>query len=90
MTRRGAAPATPAAPATGTAGPVPPAADSATPAMPASPCDGTCTIDDSTGWCRGCGRTIDEIVRWGASSAAERAAVLAVLPARRAARARAG
>lgn len=30
----------------------------------------------------GCGRTIEEIMRWGTTDAGDRAAVLAVLPAR--------
>lgn len=49
-----------------------------------SPCVKICTIDACTSVCLGCGRTIDEIARWGAMSAAERAKVMADLPARRA------
>jgi predicted Fe-S protein YdhL (DUF1289 family) len=30
-----------------------------------SPCVGTCELDRTTGWCRGCGRTGDEIAAWG-------------------------
>ncbi|WP_448661861.1 DUF1289 domain-containing protein [Sphingomonas sp. CJ20] len=48
----------------------------------ASPCVKRCGIDDATGWCVGCGRTIDEIVRWGTTTAADRATVMAALPAR--------
>ncbi|MCX7188767.1 MAG: hypothetical protein RLZZ541_1220 [Pseudomonadota bacterium] len=29
-----------------------------------SPCIGVCTVDDSTGMCLGCYRTIDEIKGW--------------------------
>jgi len=29
-----------------------------------SPCIGVCTVDDSTGLCLGCYRTIDEIKGW--------------------------
>ena len=48
----------------------------------ASPCVNLCQMDDVTGWCEGCGRTIDEIVRWGSTDDADRAAVMAELPAR--------
>jgi predicted Fe-S protein YdhL (DUF1289 family) len=51
----------------------------------ASPCINVCQIDDATGWCVGCGRTIDEIVRWGGTNGADRDAVMAQLPARMAA-----
>jgi len=30
----------------------------------ASPCTSVCRMDERTGWCEGCLRTIDEIVRW--------------------------
>lgn len=30
-----------------------------------SPCINVCRMDDATGWCEGCLRTIDEIVAWG-------------------------
>jgi hypothetical protein len=32
--------------------------------MADSPCIGVCLIDDETGTCVGCGRTIDEIINW--------------------------
>lgn len=47
-----------------------------------SPCNSVCTIDAVSGWCRGCGRTLDEIARWGATEAADRTAVMAELPER--------
>jgi uncharacterized protein len=47
-----------------------------------SPCVKVCTLDARTGLCLGCGRTIEEIARWSAISAAERARVMAELPAR--------
>lgn len=47
-----------------------------------SPCTGVCAIDDDD-LCRGCARTLDEIAAWGVMTAAERAAVMADLPARR-------
>lgn len=53
-------------------------------AMPqaSSPCIGVCTIDEPSAVCFGCGRTIDEIVGWGALSEPQRLAVMAELPAR--------
>ena len=47
-----------------------------------SPCVKICTLDARSGLCLGCGRTIDEIARWSAMSAAERARVRDELPAR--------
>jgi hypothetical protein len=47
-----------------------------------SPCNKVCVMDAQSGYCRGCGRTLDEIARWGEMSDAEREAVLAALPAR--------
>ena len=29
-----------------------------------SPCINVCRIDEATGWCEGCGRTLDEIAAW--------------------------
>jgi len=40
-------------------------------------------MNEATGLCRGCYRTLDEIARWGTMSEAERSAVIAALPARR-------
>jgi predicted Fe-S protein YdhL (DUF1289 family) len=40
-------------------------------------------IDERSGLCRGCGRTLDEIARWAQMSAAERAAVMRALLQRR-------
>ena len=48
-----------------------------------SPCIDICRIDDRTGWCEGCLRTIEEIMRWPDYSEQQRAAVLAELPGRR-------
>ena len=47
-----------------------------------SPCISLCVMDEDSGWCLGCGRTIDEIVRWGGTDDADRATVMAALPAR--------
>jgi uncharacterized protein len=40
-----------------------------------SPCNAVCRIDDTTGWCQGCMRTLDEIAGWGALQDPERRAV---------------
>jgi hypothetical protein len=34
-----------------------------------SPCNGDCVIDQETGYCQGCGRTMTEITRWRTLSA---------------------
>ncbi|MDQ0249879.1 putative Fe-S protein YdhL (DUF1289 family) [Sphingomonas kyeonggiensis] len=47
-----------------------------------SPCVSICVMDEATGWCIGCGRTLDEIARWGSTDQADRDAVMAELPAR--------
>ncbi|WP_406855980.1 DUF1289 domain-containing protein [Alsobacter sp. KACC 23698] len=47
-----------------------------------SPCVQVCVIDPAARLCVGCGRTIDEISRWAAMSAAERRSVMEELPAR--------
>jgi uncharacterized protein len=49
----------------------------------ASPCNNVCRIDDASGWCIGCLRTLDEIAAWASIGDDERRAVLAELPARR-------
>jgi predicted Fe-S protein YdhL (DUF1289 family) len=46
-----------------------------------SPCVKICTLGVRSGLCLGCGRSIDEIARWSAMSAAERAQVISNLPA---------
>ena len=48
-----------------------------------SPCIEICRIDQRTGWCEGCLRTIEEIMRWPDYSERQRAVVLAELPNRR-------
>lgn len=40
-----------------------------------SPCISVCRMDDSTGWCEGCLRTIDEIVAWGRAGNADKRAI---------------
>jgi len=40
------------------------------PAMPpvSTPCLNICRLDHATGLCEGCGRSLDEIARWGGLS----------------------
>ena len=52
-------------------------------AMIETPCVKICTLDARRGFCLGCGRTIDEIARWGSMSAGERSRILNELPERR-------
>jgi len=47
-----------------------------------TPCVNICLLDQETGTCIGCGRTIAEIAQWAAMSDAERRAIVAALPAR--------
>lgn len=49
---------------------------------PSSPCIKICIADPDTGLCRGCLRTLDEIVRWGSMSETERLTIMAELPKR--------
>jgi len=50
---------------------------------PPSPCSSICRMDDATGYCIGCLRTIDEIRDWIIMMPAEREAVLKQLDQRR-------
>ena len=50
-----------------------------------TPCIKVCAVSGQTGLCIGCGRTLQEIARWGAMDEAERKAIMAQLPARQAA-----
>jgi len=47
-----------------------------------TPCVNICLIDSDAGLCIGCGRTIDEISRWGSMTPVERRAIMACLKAR--------
>jgi uncharacterized protein len=49
-----------------------------------SPCIGVCIVDEATGLCEGCLRTLDEVAVWGSSSAQQRRAILAAIDGRRA------
>jgi predicted Fe-S protein YdhL (DUF1289 family) len=50
----------------------------------ASPCVNVCRIDPVTRRCRGCARAPEEIARWTAMTDADRARIMADLPARKA------
>ena len=49
----------------------------------ASPCNSVCKMDDRTGWCLGCMRTIDEIAGWAAFDEAAKRRVCEALVVRR-------
>ncbi len=48
-----------------------------------SPCTDICRIDEATGLCVGCLRSLEEIARWTTFSESERRAVNAALKSRR-------
>lgn len=50
--------------------------------MIASPCNKVCVMNEATGLCRGCYRTLDEIARWGEMSDGERKEVIEKLAGR--------
>ena len=58
-----------------------------TPAIPSvsTPCVKLCRIDAASDLCTGCGRTLDEIGRWGSLDEPTRRALMAELPGRLAA-----
>jgi uncharacterized protein len=47
-----------------------------------TPCEKICILDQPSGLCRGCGRSLTEIARWTAYSDGERARIMAELPKR--------
>lgn len=47
-----------------------------------SPCVGVCTLNEATGFCQGCYRTIEEIREWWNMSDEERAKVMRELDQR--------
>ena len=49
----------------------------------ATPCIKICLIDGESGLCMGCQRTLPEVASWGRLTDAERAEIMAALPARR-------
>jgi predicted Fe-S protein YdhL (DUF1289 family) len=50
----------------------------------ASPCTSVCRMDDASGLCVGCARTLDEIASWSVLDDDARRAIVAALPARKA------
>jgi predicted Fe-S protein YdhL (DUF1289 family) len=48
-----------------------------------SPCTSVCRMDERTGWCEGCLRTIDEIARWSTLDDAAKGRVCDALVQRR-------
>jgi len=55
------------------------------PAPISTPCIKVCAVSGLTSMCIGCGRTLQEIARWGAMDETQRQAIIAELPARMAA-----
>jgi len=49
----------------------------------ASPCVNVCRMDAASGYCEGCRRSLEEIASWPEYTAAEKRAVLALLPVRK-------
>jgi predicted Fe-S protein YdhL (DUF1289 family) len=47
-----------------------------------SPCVNVCVMDEDSGYCLGCKRTLDEIAGWGAAPDSERLKVIARLQER--------
>ena len=64
---------------------VPPSRVTAIAAPVASPCISVCRMDDATGLCVGCLRTLDEIAVWGLLDDDTRRDVLQAISERRAA-----
>jgi uncharacterized protein len=50
----------------------------------ASPCISVCQMDETTHWCRGCYRTIHEIMVWGQSDETLKQCIMQELPLRHA------
>lgn len=49
-----------------------------------SPCIKVCSIDATTGWCLGCGRSLEEIGRWSSLGMRQRQNILERLEDRKA------
>ena len=56
---------------------------SAVPSAVPSPCISICQMDDDTGWCSGCLRTLDEIACWSVLDDAQKQGVCLELGRRR-------
>jgi predicted Fe-S protein YdhL (DUF1289 family) len=50
--------------------------------MTSTPCIKICTMDPRAGICAGCGRTLEEIARWGGMTESDRLRIMGLLPAR--------
>jgi len=50
--------------------------------MISTPCIKICTMDPRAGICAGCGRSLEEIARWGGMTESERQRIMQLLPAR--------
>jgi predicted Fe-S protein YdhL (DUF1289 family) len=50
--------------------------------MVSTPCIKICTMDPRAGICAGCGRTLEEIARWGGMTESERLRIMQLLLAR--------
>ncbi|HTW33404.1 MAG TPA: DUF1289 domain-containing protein [Rhizomicrobium sp.] len=50
--------------------------------MVSTPCIKICTMDPRAGICSGCGRTLEEIARWGGMAESERLRIMQLLPVR--------
>jgi hypothetical protein len=48
-----------------------------------TPCIKVCVLDPASGLCQGCGRSLDEIARWGTMSGEERRRIMEELEGRR-------
>lgn len=53
------------------------------PAPVPSPCINVCRMDEHSGWCVGCFRTLDEIAAWSRLDSERRSALWQQLPERR-------
>ena len=49
-----------------------------------SPCIGICQMDSASGLCKGCHRTIDEIIDWGVAPESKKMAIWMEIRRRRA------
>jgi predicted Fe-S protein YdhL (DUF1289 family) len=47
-----------------------------------TPCEKICIVDNASGLCRGCGRSLGEIERWTAYNDDERTRIMSELPRR--------
>ncbi|MEH6828186.1 DUF1289 domain-containing protein [Parasphingorhabdus sp.] len=47
-----------------------------------SPCNDICTIDEPSGLCVGCGRSLSEIGEWGSASPNRKREIFSLLPER--------